>query len=243
MPIMGERKQYMLELKYAGEEEAHEVDFKKISAHVVQIIGAPIQKKGFHLSRIGRNDGFDYTGYTTIYREIDGGVQFSDDGSVYVEPAIPEPAEPYVPTLEEVKEIKKQEIWSVHQEVVNAGVDIELSTGTERFPLSDEDRQFLMGKQLELNAGVEEVSYQDSNNHCMFLSAADMQKIITTAMMFVNAQTTYRNNLCEWVEQCTDKESVEAIFYGAEIPEKYWNVVYKKYMSEKEENQEDEGIA
>ena len=194
----------MLRLKYIGSKTEYHVNFSKVSAHVVQILGElPFKNKGFYLSRIGKEDAWDYTGYTTLYREVEGGLQFSDDGSVYVEPQKPEPIpeEPYIPTLEEVRAAKKQEIYSAYNADVAAGVDVELSTGKQHFPLQSEDREFLMGKKLELYENDSEmISYQDSNNRCMLLSRNDMQKIITKALTHVNVKTTYRNNLCEWVD-------------------------------------------
>lgn len=285
----------MLTMKYIGLKTEYDVEFKKVAEHIVQLIGSfPVKENGFQLSRKGMNDWekMDYSGFTTKYREIEGGIQFSDDGTAYVAPkpiitfsagnggtiegvseqevsdfsdlAIPEPVpnenyrfvewEPcifnegkvltsrtftavfeYVPTLEEVKESKKQKIKAMYQAVKSSGVDVTLSTGTEHFPLTDEDITFLMGKQFEISASESErISYQDSDNHCKFYSKADMQAIIQTALLFVNYQTTYKNNLCEWVDECQTKEEVESIMYGTEIPEEYQNDVYKSYLMKME---------
>lgn len=77
-----------LNLKYVGEKTSYEVNFKKVNPHVVQVTGEFLVKsKGFILFRDGvEDDAWDYSGYTTVYREIEGGVQFSDDGSVYTAP-------------------------------------------------------------------------------------------------------------------------------------------------------------
>lgn len=229
----------MLKFKYIGSDTLYDVIFSRISPNVLQVKGdVPFDDKGFTVSREGKNDPWHYPEYTTLYREIEGGLQFSNDGSVYVEPQIPEPIpeEPYIPTLEEVKAAKKQEIYSAYNADVAAGVSVELSTGTQHFPLSGEDREFLMGKQLELvGSDAEQVSYQDSENHCMLLPRNDMQKIITEALTHVNVKTTYRNNLCEWVDQCSTKEMVEGIFYGASIPEEYQNEVFKMYLAQQED--------
>ena len=149
------------------------------------------------------------------------------------EPELPQEPEPYVPTLEEVRSDKKQEIYAAYDAEVAAGIDVELSTGTQHFPLQSEDREFLMGKQLELSGSdAEIVSYQDSGNHCMLLSRNDMQKIITEALAFVNFKTTYRNNLCEWVDQCETKEDVAQVAYGVSIPEEHRNEVFKMYLAQ-----------
>lgn len=82
----------MLLMKYVGLKTEYLIDFKMLSEHVVEIRGnVPAKTKGFLLKREGqkgRADQWDYSSYKTIYREIEGGVQFSDDGSVYVPPKI-----------------------------------------------------------------------------------------------------------------------------------------------------------
>lgn len=78
----------MLTLKYAGEKTGYEVSFRNVSQHVVQITGYfPVKQKGFLLYREGAEEPLgDYTDHKTVYREVDHGAQFSDDGSVYIAP-------------------------------------------------------------------------------------------------------------------------------------------------------------
>lgn len=228
----------MIKLKYAGEQTAYDVSFKKITGHIIQITGEfPVKEKGFVCYREeDQEDIWDYAGYSTVYREVDGGAQFSDDGSVYAAPPEPEPdtePEPYVPTLDEVKEMKKQEIYAAYQAVKAAGVDIEISTGTERFPAREENVTFLFGKQLEVMSGDKElISYQDAQDHCKFYSRTDMQTIINTVFAFMDYQTTYRNNLCEWTDRCQNVQEVEQVHYGAEIPEEFRSEVYKAHLAQ-----------
>lgn len=78
----------MFTLKYAGEKTGYEVSFRNVSQHVVQITGYfPVKQKGFLLYREGDEEPLgDYTDHKTVYREVDHGAQFSDDGSVYIAP-------------------------------------------------------------------------------------------------------------------------------------------------------------
>lgn len=93
----------MLLLTYINEKNHYKVDFNRISDNVVEIKGdLPVKDTGFCLSRPNENDNWDYSNYTTIYRKIDGGIQFSDDGSVYTEP------EPEL-TPEELAEQERQQ--------------------------------------------------------------------------------------------------------------------------------------
>lgn len=79
----------MLNMQYVNDTENYEVSFDIISRNIVQVKGnMPVKTNGFILTRIGNPEAFtgDYSDYTTVYKEVDGGVQFSNDGSVYVEP-------------------------------------------------------------------------------------------------------------------------------------------------------------
>ena len=91
-------------LKYKNEETTYDVEFKKISKNIVEIKGDfPIKDVGFTLSRPDMNDGWDYSEFITVYNEVDSGAQFSNDGSIYVEPIIP------TPTAEELAEMEEKE--------------------------------------------------------------------------------------------------------------------------------------
>lgn len=93
-------------LKYKNEETTYDVEFKKISKNIVEIKGDfPAKEDGFTLSRPNMNDDWDYSAYTTIYREVEGGCQFSNDGSVYVEPVIEIPTEEELVLMEENQRI------------------------------------------------------------------------------------------------------------------------------------------
>lgn len=99
----------MLNMNYAEDNTVYPIEFNVVSANVVELKGDfPILTDGFLLSRFGYEDNWDYTAYTTVYREIDGGVQFSNDGSIYVEP------EPefnlYKPTPEEIAEQEQKRL-------------------------------------------------------------------------------------------------------------------------------------
>lgn len=76
----------MLNMNYIGDNATYPINFNLISDNIVELKGDfPIRTDGFTLSRPDHNDNWDYSAYTTVYREIDGGAQFSNDGSVYTE--------------------------------------------------------------------------------------------------------------------------------------------------------------
>ena len=235
-------------------EEHVEGTVKVISSHVVELRGVEQNLSGFHVLKNGAPYG-KYESFTTLYRTVDGGYQLSNDGSVYVEPEpTPEP-EPYEPTLEEVQEAKVAEMNAAQQSIINGGCEVELSDGTkEIFPAAYQDQLSLNG--LSVNAlkkyiesmisGInsEETATQsadlsklfpwhtvDESKPCEFYSQEDSEKITNTVMAFVVYHITYFRDLRIYIRSLTDKEAVEAITYGAPIPEAYQSEVLKALLA------------
>lgn len=182
----------------------------------------------------------NYLDYTTVYGKLeDGSVILSNDGSVYVPPEeieqIPD-EEKYIPTLEQVKEWKKQEVGRACNAVIASGVDVTFPDGTtEHFSLEENgtkhDQINLFGKQYQLASGATVVEYHQDGQPCKYYPAEYMQMIITAAMEWVSYHTTYCNSLNMWIAGATSKEEVSGIFYGADIPEEYQSEVLKDYLT------------
>ena len=198
-------------------------EVKKLSEHTIQILtDAAVNTSGFHLLNAFGSVYGKYEDYTTLYREVDGGFILSNDGSVYVEP---EPApEPYVPTLEEIQEAKVSEMNAVQQAVIQQGVNVTLTDGSvEHFTLTDHDQTSLMGLQSQVESGEEQIPWHtsDESEHCKFYSNADMALITSAAMAWVTWHVTYFRDLRIYIRAMQEKEEVEAITYGIDIPEEY----------------------
>ena len=80
------------------------------SDNIIEVVGLPQITSGFTFYLDNDTAVGHYENYTTVYKVIDSNtIQYSNDGSIWVEPEpIPEP-EPYVPTEEELAEIARQE--------------------------------------------------------------------------------------------------------------------------------------
>jgi hypothetical protein len=98
------------------------------SDNVIEVVGLPQTTSGFTFYLDNDMAVGDYKAYTTLYRTIGEQVyQYSNDGSIYVEPEpIPEP-EPYVPTVEELAEIARQEKIANIQSQISV-IDAEFAT-------------------------------------------------------------------------------------------------------------------
>ena len=216
----------MLNMNYINSTLKYAVNFKTITSNIIEIKGDfPIQTDGIQISRDKKpDDVWDYSDYTTIYREIEGGVQFSNDGSVYAEPEpIPEP-EPYIPTLEEMKATKLIEIQSAKQLVVSQGFNTTVTEGTtEHFDLEGDNMTFLTALQTQVLAGVNQIPWHvsDESIPCKFYSNENMGIITTTAMNITAYHVTYLKDLTRYINNITSEEKLHKVYYGMDIPTEY----------------------
>lgn len=88
----------MIKIKYNNQSTCEAVTFSRISDHIISLKGATENNSGFTTYRLGGKQLGDFSDYATTYRLLDGEVQYSNDGSVYVEPQTPEQPSDTQPT-------------------------------------------------------------------------------------------------------------------------------------------------
>ena len=239
----------MEKIKLSGSNQVYEIrSISPIAAHILQIVFADAVPESWsgdiELYTAGDVLATTLTGWTTVYRDEGQTVYLSDDGSVYVPPADPEPVtppEPYVPTLAELQAAKKQEISWACEQTIYSGVSVTLADGsTEHFALTEHDQLNLFGKQVQLAAGADQLEYHSDGQPCRYYSAADMKNIVEKAMWHVSYHTTYCNAINMWIAGCESAEEVQTIYYGADVPEEYQSDVLKAYIASIKESAGDE---
>ena len=109
----------MIKIKFNNEPDVfRQVSFRRDSQHVVTLSAdsVPQHTSGFMTFRDSDCKPLgNFSAYTTIYRVLEGGVQFSDDGSVYVEPPAPEPIpdpEPVDPQPTQLDRVEAQALYT-----------------------------------------------------------------------------------------------------------------------------------
>lgn len=94
----------MIKIKFNDRENFEEVTFSRLSNNIVALYGATENSSGFSTYRLSGEQLGDFSDYTTIYRLLDGEVQYSNDGSVYVEPQTPsQPSDPRPTQLDRIE--------------------------------------------------------------------------------------------------------------------------------------------
>ena len=205
---------------------------RKISEHVVEVLGLEQNISGFKLLREnGRLHG-DYSAYTTLYRTVDGGFQYSDDGSVYVEP-VPKPIPE--PTLDDIKAEKVAEMNAIQQQIIANGCEVQLADGSkETFTLTQNDQLSLNSLSVKVLEGMTFVPWHpaDEDTPCRFYTEADMKTITDTCLNFVSWHVTWFRDLRRYIRSLTTKEDVEAITYDSYIPPEYQSEVLKTMLTQ-----------
>lgn len=230
----------MEKIKIGASEQMYEiVSIMPVFPNVLQVIFADKVPTTWGDITIYTEDGTQATmlpGYNTVYRDERQTMYLSNDGSVYVPPEDPGeilPPEPYVPTLEELRRAKKQEVSAACEQIIYAGINVTLSDGSVgHYSLTVEDQLNLFGKQSQLAAGAAQLEYHADGQPCRYYSAVDMQAIIQAAMWHVSYHTTYCNALNMWIAGCQVAAELDAVFYGADVPEEYRSEVLNAYLVE-----------
>lgn len=78
----------MIKIKFNNNDTKYDVELDRINDNVLYVIGnVPSNKSGFKTyDEDGVTQLGDFSDYITIYRKVEDGVQFSNDGSTYKEP-------------------------------------------------------------------------------------------------------------------------------------------------------------
>ena len=216
-------------LKYLNDENKYEIEFKKISKNIVEIVGDfPPQQSGFTLSRIDQNDNWDYSSYTTIYRELDNGVQFSNDGSVYVEPEIVEPKEPTEEELQAIFESNKgnkiaqskqllAEYLGTHPLISNCHNNIEAQytvTAEKQSLMASNYLTYTIAKQSGLDATL---TWNATGQECEIWTEEEFVTLVLQISEYVKPLIALQQSYEVQINKCESQEELDNIIIGYEL--------------------------
>lgn len=201
------------------------ISIKSLLPNVIQIIFANAIPAGYGDITIYTNGGIKcgtLLGYDTVYRDEGQTVYLSDDGSIYTAPKETErlPTEPYKTTLKELQAHKLATVNTACNAATTAGCDVALTDGSvEHYSLSETDQINLSAAVAAVQAGAAAYPYHADGELCKMYSADDIVLIGTAATGHKLYHTTYCNHLRAWIQRVETTEELEAIYYGAELPD------------------------
>ena len=124
------------------------------------------------------------------------------------------------PSLAEVQSAKLTEANAACDAAITAGCDVTLSDGTAgHITLTIPDQINLSTAQEAIKAGGTGYAYHLDGALCEVYPAADIAVMATAATSHVLYHQTYCNHVRAWVKRCETAAEVEAITYGAVLPD------------------------
>ena len=109
-------------------------------------------------------------------------------------------------------------VW-FYSSLEDAGIDVELSDGTQHFSLMPNDQTNIDSMFAAITLGASEYPYHPDGGKCVMYSAADIITLYSEYKSFVTKQTTYCNALRQWAKRETDPNVIGSIYYGCALPE------------------------
>lgn len=221
----------MLELKYINLETSYEVDFSRISDNIIEIQGNfPAKSYGFTLSRPNQNDDWDYSDFTTVYRTLDNGIQFSNDGSVYIEsepsPELPDISlPPYEPTPEEIEARFQQnknikitlskkllaeylENNPIHSFAHNNVEGIYSVTNDKQTLMMSQYMTYQIEKAINPNA---KLTWNETGKSCEEWTEEEFLQLILEIKSYVYPLVSYQQHIEENITYCSTQKDLDEI--------------------------------
>lgn len=125
-------------------------------------------------------------------------------------------------TLEELKEEKLESLSMACEQVIYNGAPVKLSNGeTKSFSYNIKDQSNISEMFNAVQMGATAYPYHADNDGCEIYSAEDIITIYTTLSGLKTMQTTYYNQLKQYVLSLNDADEVLAVQYGQELTGEY----------------------
>jgi hypothetical protein len=113
-----------------------------------------------------------------------------------------------------VRERKLAELSAASGADIVAGFDAD----GKRYSMTIEDQKNILALSLAAAQG-QSVPYHADGEPCRLYSAEEFTALAEAATAFTVGKTTYFNALKQWVTRTEDGEAVNAIYYGADLPD------------------------
>lgn len=138
--------------------------------------------------------------------------------------------------LEPMRTNKLSQLSQICNETINNGLSIQLSDGsTQSFSYSLEkgDQNNIKEMFDAVCMGAEGFVYHQNDGGCIFYSAQDVLIIYKTLSMLKISNTTYYNQLKQYVNSLSNLDEIKAVEYGQELTGEYLQT-YNTRMQEAE---------
>lgn len=176
--------------------------------------------------------------YDILYEAIENGNEIEIPNE---EPKIEEEVPKVNPdeeiTVDYMKKAKISEMNYTCNKVITNGFDIVLSDDiTHHFSLTTQDQLNLTTLSAMVASGETAIPYHADGEPCKYYSVDDITNIITAAKNHIAYHTTYYNSLKSYISSLRSINTISAVVYGCNIPEKYQSEVLVSLLNSNNED-------
>lgn len=144
-------------------------------------------------------------------------------------------------SIEQIKEIKINEMSNASNIAIVSGADITLSNGETHhysFETHDQTKILSLGMlaktaSLLESLGIEtgetgkDYEWHHDGGDCIYYSREDIMKVAIVLQETIKYHNSYFHSLREYIKDLNSIPEINMIYYGVEVPQKYWNEVYQ----------------
>ena len=163
----------------------------------------------------------EISGFVTLYQKVDNHIIIlSNDKSVYTPIEYTFTSDP-VPTLEEIREYKINELSGICNQKIEEGISLEINEKTESFSYKTIDQTNIKDAyELAINTKLD-VPYHANEQACKLYTAEQIAELYVKEKLNLIHHTTYFNQLKMYVLTLDSKDDINAIEYGQELTGEY----------------------
>ena len=123
--------------------------------------------------------------------------------------------------LEGLRTQKIEELTTAMNNAIDTGVDVETSTGTEHFPLTNSDQTDIktLYDTVKDDTSIAGLPYHSGDNLCRIYSREEITAIYFASLNYKTYHITYGNHICMWAKRATTVEELKSITYGCTLPD------------------------
>lgn len=136
-------------------------------------------------------------------------------------------------TLDYLIDSKLKQMKTACSNAITNGFDLEVAEGENlHFSLTTQDQlNIITLVNLAASDSSQSYPYHADGQLCRMFSAAEIELIFKSMQMTIARNTTYYNSLKAYIADCKDRDTVQAIYWGCDVPEQYQSEVYKQLFT------------
>lgn len=129
--------------------------------------------------------------------------------------------------LPNVRQAKLAELSQACNQAINAGTQVEVSTGVEAFTYSIDDQANVSEMATAVTLGADGYLYHANGGKCRLYSSPDIVTMYTALSTLKTHHLTYHNLLKQYVNNLTSTKEIEAVQYGQDLTGEYLEQYYQ----------------